>query len=108
MAKRQLLSFDFDPTALPSDVLCHLAMAMFVSAGLPEGVGQDSVRRLILAVRASMPDNSYHNFFHVIDVLQTTNALATATGTMPRLDSFERFALLSTALCHDMEHPGVS
>jgi hypothetical protein len=97
MAKRQLLSFDFDPTALPSDVLCHLAMAMFVSAGLPEGVGQDSVRRLILAVRASMPDNSYHNFFHAIDVLQTTNALATASGVMARLDSWERFALLSAA-----------
>jgi hypothetical protein len=45
-----------------------------------------------------MSDNSYHNFFHVIDVLQTTNALATATGTMARLDSFERFALLSAAL----------
>ncbi|KAJ1466439.1 hypothetical protein T484DRAFT_3633420 [Baffinella frigidus] len=54
-----------------------------------------------------MPDNSYHNFFHVIDVLQTTNALATATGTMARLDSFERFALLSAALCEaDEEEVG--
>ncbi|KAJ1486410.1 hypothetical protein T484DRAFT_1789809, partial [Baffinella frigidus] len=108
IAKRQLLSFDFDPTTLPSDVLCHLAMAMFVSAGLPGVVGEDSVRRFILEVRASMPDNPYHNFFHVIDVLQTTNALATATGVMARLDSWERFALLSAALCLDMDHPGVS
>ncbi|KAJ1469000.1 hypothetical protein T484DRAFT_1643509, partial [Baffinella frigidus] len=108
IAKRQLVSFDFDPTTLPSDVLCHLAMEMFVSAGLPGVVGEDSVRRFILAVRASMPDIPYHNFFHVIDVLQTTNALATATGIMARLNSWERFALLSGALCLDMEHPGVS
>jgi hypothetical protein len=44
IAKRQLLSFDFDPTTLPIDVLCHLAMAMFVSAGLPGVIGEDSVR----------------------------------------------------------------
>ncbi|KAJ1467604.1 hypothetical protein T484DRAFT_1858293 [Baffinella frigidus] len=55
-----------------------------------------------------MPDNPYHNFFHAIDVLQTTIALATATGVMARLDSWERFALLSAAFCHDMDHAGVS
>jgi hypothetical protein len=103
-----LLSFEIDPTALPTDVLCHLAMEMFVSAGLPAGLAEDRVRRFILAIRASMLDNPYHNFYHVLDVMQTTNALATATGTMARLDAWERFALLSAALCHDMEHPGVT
>ena len=104
----RLLTFELDPTTLPSDVLCHLAMEMFVSAGLPAGVGAESVRRFILAVRASMLDNRYHNFCHVFDVMQTANALATATGTMARLDAWERFALLSAALCHDLEHPGVT
>jgi hypothetical protein len=96
--KRHLLTFDLDPTTLPSDVLCHLAMEMFVSAGLPTGVDAESVRRFILAARASMPDNPYHNFYHVFDVMQTTNALATSSGTMARLDAWERFALLSAAL----------
>ena len=96
--KRQLLTFELDPTTLPSDVLCHLAMEMFASAGFPAGVGAESVRRFILAVRASMLDNPYHNFYHVFDVMQTTNALATSTGTMARLDAWERFALLSAAL----------
>jgi len=96
--KRHLLTFDLDPTTLPSDVLCHLAMEMFVSAGLPAGVGAESVRRFILAVRASMLDNPYHNFYHVFDVMQTTNAFATSTGTMARLDAWERFALLSAAI----------
>jgi hypothetical protein len=97
-SKKHLLTFDLDPTTLPSDVLCHLAMEMFLSAGLPEGVGEESVRRFILAVRASMLDNPYHNFYHAFDVMQTTNALATSTGTMARLDAWERFALLSAAL----------
>jgi hypothetical protein len=96
--KQHFLTFDLDPTTLPSDVLCHLAMDMFVSAGLPAGLAEDRVRRFILAVRASMLDNPYHNFYHVFDVMQTTNAFWTSTGTMARLDSWERFALLSAAL----------
>ena len=96
--KLHLLTFDLDPTTLPSDVLCHLAMHMFVSAGLPAGLAEDRVRRFILAVRASMLDNPYHNFYHVFDVMQTTNAFATSTGIMARLDSWERFAILSAAL----------
>ena len=100
--KRQLLSFELDPTTLLPDVLCHLAMEMFVSAGLPAGLAKDRVRHFILAVRAAMLDNLYHNFYHVFDVMQTTNALATATGTMARLNAWERFALLSAALCHDL------
>jgi len=96
--KLHLLTFDLDPTTLPSDVLCHLAMEMFACAGLPAGVGAESVRRFILAVRACMLDNPYHNFYHVFDVMQTTNALTTSTGTMARLDAWERFALLSAAL----------
>jgi len=96
--KQHLLTFDLDPTTLPSDVLCHLVMDMFVSAGLPAGLAKDRVRRFILAVRASMLDNPYHNFYHVFDVMQTTNAFSTSTGTMARLDSWERFALLSAAL----------
>jgi len=58
-----------------------------------------------MQVRAAMPANSYHNFYHVFDVMQTTNALATSTGTMPRLDAWERFALLSAALWSDPEPP---
>ncbi|KAJ1471977.1 hypothetical protein T484DRAFT_1915520 [Baffinella frigidus] len=102
-SKWHLLTFEIDPTTLPTDVLCHLAMEMFASAGLPAGQKVNSVRRFILAVRASMLDNPYHNFYHVFDVMQTTNALATSTGTMARLDSWERFALF-----HDLEHPGVT
>ena len=108
VSKRLLLSFELDPTTLPTDVLCHLATEMFVSVGLPAGLEEFRVRRFILAVRAAMLDNPYHNFYHVFDVMQTTYALATATGTMARLDAWERFALLSAALCHDLVHPKAS
>ena len=88
-SKRHLRTFELDPTTLHSDILCHLAMEMFVSAGLPAGVGAESVRRFIFSI--------HHNFYYVFDVMQTTNAFATSTRTMARLDAWERFAVLSAA-----------
>ncbi|KAJ1467432.1 hypothetical protein T484DRAFT_1645672 [Baffinella frigidus] len=55
-----------------------------------------------------MYDNAYHNFYHVFDVTQTVSVIARRTGTLDRLNAWERFALLAAALCHDLEHPGVS
>ncbi|KAJ1480609.1 hypothetical protein T484DRAFT_1668822 [Baffinella frigidus] len=55
-----------------------------------------------------MYDNAYHNFYHVFDVTQTVSVIARRTGTLDRLNAWERFALLAAALCHDLEHPGVT
>eukprot|EP00290_Baffinella_frigidus_P028529 CAMPEP_0180231538 /NCGR_PEP_ID=MMETSP0987-20121128/26892_1 /TAXON_ID=697907 /ORGANISM="non described non described, Strain CCMP2293" /LENGTH=167 /DNA_ID=CAMNT_0022196889 /DNA_START=1 /DNA_END=500 /DNA_ORIENTATION=+ len=55
-----------------------------------------------------MYDNPYHNWTHVFDVTQTTYAFARRAGTLARISEWDRFALLAAALCHDLEHPGVS
>ncbi|KAJ1466432.1 hypothetical protein T484DRAFT_1861652 [Baffinella frigidus] len=41
-------------------------------------------------------------------VHQTTYAFARRAGTLARISEWDRFALLAAALCHDLEHPGVS
>jgi len=76
-------------------------------AGLPEELAADlgRVRRFILAVRESMYDNAYHNFYHVFDVTQTVSVIARRTGTLDRLDAWERFALLAAAFCHGAPPP---
>jgi len=43
----QLTIFELDPTTLSTDVLCHLAMAMFVRVGLPAGLAEEKVRLLL-------------------------------------------------------------
>ena len=95
-----------DPTRFSRDDLCHLAIEIFEAAGLPDELAADvgRVRRFILAVRESMYDNAYHNFYHVFDVTQTVSVLARRTGTFDRLNAWERFALLAAALCHGAPH----
>jgi hypothetical protein len=69
-------SISMDPACFSRDDLCHLALEIFQEAGLPEVLVSDvgRVQRFILAVRESMYDNAYHNFYHVFDVTQTVNA----------------------------------
>ena len=43
-----------------------------------------SVQGLILAVRARMLDNAYHNWSHVVDVTQATPFPAPRTPPLPR------------------------
>ncbi|KAJ1486440.1 hypothetical protein T484DRAFT_1789612 [Baffinella frigidus] len=86
----------------------------------------DTPTNFILAVRELMFDNPYHNFTHVVDVTQTVFALGhqtgpmakmtpwgrfallTSTGLMAKLTPWGRFGLLTSAMCHDLEHPGVT
>lgn len=102
---------DFDALAHSADVLCHLVYEMFLSLRLPPNLSitVQTLRHLILAVRELMFDrNPYHNWAHVADVTQTVFALAHSTGLMARLEPWDRFVLLASALCHDLEHPGVT
>ena len=105
--KALLGSMEMDPADFSRDDLCHLALELFQSAGLPEVLSADlgRVRRFILAVRESMYDNAYHNFYHVFDVTQTVSVIARRTGTLDRLDAWERFALLAAAFCHGASLP---
>mmetsp|Transcript_63738 Transcript_63738/g.152430 ORF Transcript_63738/g.152430 Transcript_63738/m.152430 type:complete len:542 (+) Transcript_63738:191-1816(+) len=101
---------DLDPTSFSSDALCHLAYEMFIALELPPElfITVTTIRNFILAVRELMFDNPYHNFTHVVDVTQTVFALGHQTGLMAKLTPWGRFGLLTSAMCHDLEHPGVT
>mmetsp|Transcript_10646 Transcript_10646/g.16702 ORF Transcript_10646/g.16702 Transcript_10646/m.16702 type:complete len:261 (+) Transcript_10646:188-970(+) len=55
-----------------------------------------------------MFDNPYHNWFHAVDVTQTVYCFALHAKLFDRIDDLTAFALITSALCHDLEHPGVN
>jgi len=108
--KKLLKTLECDALSFTADDLVHLTLEIFLECGLPEKVGIpiEKLKRFIIGVRDRMLDNPYHNWTHIFDVTQTTYSLALACGILDRLTDMERFALCISALCHDLEHPGVN
>ena len=104
--KYLLRSLQFDTLSFSADDLCHLTLEMFQELDL--GLEERKLKNLILAVRESMHPNPYHNWFHVVDVTQMIFSLMHKTSLLERMDKIQKFALIVSALCHDLDHPGVS
>lgn len=51
---------------------------------------------------------SYHNWFHAVDVTHCTYRLLRLCGADQFLSSLERYAMLVSATCHDVGHPGLN
>ena len=60
------------------------------------------------SVQAKMKANPYHNFSHICDVTQFMYTALVQTKIAERLSPLQRTALVLAAICHDLEHPGLS
>jgi hypothetical protein len=71
-----------------------------------------STRKLIkflLTIQSLYRDNNpYHNSIHAADVLQTTHIYLTTNNVHSNFNDLEIFALLFSALVHDVGHVGVN
>ncbi|KAH8061146.1 3',5'-cyclic-nucleotide phosphodiesterase [Aureococcus anophagefferens] len=91
------------------DQLAHLVRMlenMKVPATLRKPV--EDVIPFVCEVKAKMPNNPYHNSRHVTDVTQCMYTLLLATKVAHRLEPIELAAAFVGAICHDLDHPGLS
>eukprot|EP00960_Hanusia_phi_P070115 767240-Hanusia_phi.AAC.2 len=108
--KRVLQSLECDALSFSSDDLLHLTLEIFLEQEFPKkvNVSEEKLKKFILCVRSCMFDNPYHNWFHAFDVTQTVYCMSLTGETYKTLTDVEYFALIVSALCHDLEHPGVN
>lgn len=50
----------------------------------------------------------FHNFFHAFNVTQTMYYFLTTGRCLQILDKKAALAMLTAALCHDLDHPGLN
>jgi len=110
--KQHIMSYDLDPYEWSDDELCAFIVAMFYFYGIAQSF-QIPEAQLCAFVRATREaykppqDVIFHNFKHVFNVTHLAFHLLMC-GVDQKLTLFDAFALLVAALCHDMDHPGVS
>ena len=105
-----LQNWNFTALNRGNDELLRLTIRVFEDFGLLKefDVSEDRFKLFLLAINCNYFDNPYHNFYHVVDVLQCCYYLLknASNGRIPELlGPVHLFSLLIGCLCHDLGHP---
>lgn len=88
--------------------LCQIAYKIFcknINFDLIN-VNTTSMKKFIHKVSTHYHNNYYHNFKHAVSVLQFVHLLIIKTKAQNFMSQYELFAILISALVHDIDHPG--
>jgi len=104
----QIDSFAFNPLEVDK-ARCHAA-SMFFLGPHNHGVGFDPMvmNDFLTAVEESYNNLAYHNWFHAVDVTHFVYRMLQVLCTEAYLGGSERYAVLASAICHDIGHPGLT
>lgn len=105
-----LNNYNFDPFHLASDNLIELVIHMLRSYRLLEiySIDVSKLRSFLQAIRKAYHSNPFHNFTHVWGVLHLTFQLLERCKLYQYLTSLDILALMISAICHDVDHRGVT
>lgn len=105
-----LQGLDYDALSFNRYELQRHVMYMFHDLDLLEHFSIEPIKfwRFLEQLSGVYHDNHYHNFTHAVDVTQFSYLLIKTEKINEMLDSFDKFVLCVSALCHDIDHPGVN
>eukprot|EP00752_Nemacystus_decipiens_P003083 g2855.t2 len=103
----------FNIFGLETHELGMLAATVLAETGLPRvfGISMKTFAHFMSAVGFFMGRNprvSYHNLYHAVDVMHATYLTLGSMGASGLLTETEQLALILSALCHDLDHPGLT
>ncbi|KAL0209601.1 hypothetical protein RCL1_008439 [Eukaryota sp. TZLM3-RCL] len=101
---------NFDVFKFNNSQQVKLFISMLSSLGLVQHFDLDTskLRSFVEDVARHYKYNPYHNFAHAIDVSQMCFFLLSSVRQRRLIEPVEQLALMTAALCHDVEHPGLN
>ncbi|GMH60020.1 hypothetical protein TL16_g02949 [Triparma laevis f. inornata] len=109
LSAKALKSFNWDVLAIEDgEVLKKAVCVMFDELQIQEqwAIPNQKIVNLVDNVSKKYRDVAFHNFKHGIAVAHTNFYFIASTDAGSCLNSIQAFALLVSALCHDLDHPG--
>lgn len=106
--QKALRSYEWDVWKKSEQELLMSLHIIFTDHSLPEAFNLDPVKlhNFFLEVSQLYFANPYHNFRHAVDVTQSIYSYLTIGGAAKQLTRLEIFALLISAMGHDLGHKG--
>eukprot|EP00003_Mantamonas_plastica_P031920 TRINITY_DN847_c0_g1_i1.p1 TRINITY_DN847_c0_g1~~TRINITY_DN847_c0_g1_i1.p1 ORF type:complete len:449 (-),score=139.16 TRINITY_DN847_c0_g1_i1:177-1523(-) len=105
-----LKEFNFNVFRVHEDTMVAYLVEMFDDLGITENfhINEETLRTFCRMVRHNYNQNPYHNFRHAFDVAQTVYTIVSSTELITILTPLEVFGIFVSALCHDLDHPGLN
>lgn len=104
----KILDYNVDPYDFADEELIEFSLEIFQYYDLFQlfQITESSARNFLSSVRQMYnPDNSFHNFKHVYNVLHTAFHIL-KNGADKFLLPLDILAIFVSAICHDLGHPG--
>ena len=105
-------TWDLDYLSYSPAELLQLAAAVFRASGVVDefAIPHETVSSFLQHCCSRYHSNPYHNFTHGVHVMTTSylHARGGIDGRGGSLSKLELLSLLTSAICHDVEHPGVT
>ena len=107
---KQLLTWDLDAWALPDAEVARLMVAMLHSAGLLRrfALRPATVFKFLECVAANYNNNPFHCWRHSCMVMHACWLFLADPAVRGLLEDMDCLALLLSAICHDLDHPGTT
>eukprot|EP00002_Diphylleia_rotans_P011874 TRINITY_DN2337_c0_g2_i2.p1 TRINITY_DN2337_c0_g2~~TRINITY_DN2337_c0_g2_i2.p1 ORF type:complete len:784 (-),score=175.34 TRINITY_DN2337_c0_g2_i2:2051-4402(-) len=104
----ELRSYEFDALSKSHDDLIRLVVYMYQDLHLLElfMIRPSTLASFVKAVSLEYHANPYHNFHHSADVAQTIYYYIIKSNVRDIISPLDILALVTSALCHDVGHPG--
>lgn len=110
-AYSNIRNWEFDVLQIDDNELCYIVVDMVQTFDLIRSfqLDVDKLFNFVHSVKSRYRPNPYHNFKHGVSVAHICFLAAYHTRlTASVLQPIELLALLLSALCHDVDHPGVN
>mmetsp|Transcript_1112 Transcript_1112/g.3990 ORF Transcript_1112/g.3990 Transcript_1112/m.3990 type:complete len:575 (+) Transcript_1112:113-1837(+) len=106
--QKQLRGYEWDVWKSSEQDLFKALHIIFTDLNLPEAfsVDKEKLHNFFVEVSQLYNANPYHNFRHAVDVTQSIYSYLTTGGAAKQLTRLEIFALLISAMGHDLGHKG--
>jgi high affinity cGMP-specific 3',5'-cyclic phosphodiesterase 9 len=104
--QEELRSVDFDHWKY-DDADYEVFIAHFLLSASPD-IDKETLQRFVTQVRAHYNPNPFHCFAHGFTVIHMAFCIIENTDLKQKLSVNDKLILLVSALCHDIDHPGLT
>jgi len=103
-------SLAFSSWAVPTNTLVDHVVQMMAEGNLLQEfkLRREAVSEFLGAVQNAYNHNPFHGWQHAVSVTQMMHMFLSKSSLANFLEYKEKYALYIAALCHDLDHPGLS